>query len=63
VVWVVERDDEGLLVTETRVDTGMIVDGRVEIRDGLNAGAQVVVRGNETLRNGQRVVLLPATTG
>ena len=29
----------------------------------LNAGAQVVVRGNEALRNGQRVVLLPATTG
>jgi membrane fusion protein (multidrug efflux system) len=63
VVWVVERDDEGLLVTETRVNTGMIVDGRVEIRNGLNAGAQVVVRGNESLRNGQRVVLLPATTG
>lgn len=63
VVWVVERDDEGLLVTETRVNTGMIVDGRVEIRDGLNAGAQVVVRGNEALRNGQRVVLLPDTTG
>jgi len=63
VVWVVERDDEGLLVTETRVTTGLIVDGRVEIREGLDAGDQVVVQGNEALRNSQRIVLLPDATG
>jgi membrane fusion protein (multidrug efflux system) len=63
VVWVVERDGDDLLVTETRVTTGMIVEGRVEIRDGLDVGAQVVVQGNEALRSGQRIVLLPDTTG
>ena len=44
----------------TRVATGVVFDGQVEILEGLTAGAQVVVQGNEALQNGQRVTLLPA---
>jgi RND family efflux transporter MFP subunit len=60
VVWVVEDGTDGLQVSETRVATGVAFDGQVEILEGLTAGAQVVVQGNEALQNGQRVTLLPA---
>lgn len=60
VVWVVEDSSDGLQVSETRVATGVVFDGQVEILAGLAAGAKVVVQGNEALRNGQRVTLLPA---
>jgi RND family efflux transporter MFP subunit len=60
VVWVVENGSDGLQVNETRVATGVVFDGQVEILEGLTAGAQVVVQGNEALQNGQRVTLLPA---
>jgi hypothetical protein len=32
-----------------------VFEGQVEIRAGLQEGARVVVRGNEALRDGQRV--------
>ncbi len=60
IVWVVENGKDGLQVTETRVNTGVIFDGRVEILEGLAAGARIVVRGNEALQNGQPVTLLPS---
>lgn len=60
VVWVVEDGADGPQVRETQVTTGIVFDGNVEILEGLSAGAQVVVQGNEALRNGQRVTLLPA---
>ena len=60
-VWVV-RDDGGVLVAAARrVTIGRSVGESVEIREGLNAGDQVVVRGNETLSQGQRVRLTTAT--
>jgi multidrug efflux system membrane fusion protein len=37
------------------VTLGTAQDGRVAIRTGLSAGALVVVRGNENLREGQDV--------
>lgn len=60
VVWVVKNGTDGLQVNETPVATGIVFDGQVEILEGLTAGAQVVVQGNEALQNGQRVTLLPA---
>lgn len=61
-VWVLERRDDGThAVREQRVELGRAFDGLVEVRSGLEAGARVVVRGNEGLVEGQRVV--PGTPG
>jgi len=59
VVWVVEDTPDGLKAIETRVATGAVFDGMVEVREGLSAGAQVVVEGNEALQSGQRIAVLP----
>ena len=59
VVWATEASDDGPVVIEKRVETGLVFDGMVEIREGLEVGTRVVVEGNETLQNGQRVVVLP----
>ncbi len=42
-------------MSERRVLTGRTFDGRVEILEGIEAGTPVVLRGNEGLREGQRV--------
>ena len=55
VVWVVRDDDSGTVVKEQRVETGLVFDGQVEVRAGLQKGARVVIQGNEALRDGQRV--------
>ncbi len=55
VVWVVQTADAGALVEERRVDVGLAFEGRVEVLEGLEEGARVVVQGNEGLQNGQRV--------
>jgi len=56
-VWVVARDETGVSVSERRVESGRGFDGLIEISTGLDAGAEVVVRGNEGLVEGQRVVI------
>lgn len=56
-VWVVSRADGGASVSERRVRTGRAFDGRVEITEGLEPGTAIVVRGNEGLQEGQRVVV------
>ncbi|MEZ5502212.1 MAG: efflux RND transporter periplasmic adaptor subunit [Halioglobus sp.] len=63
VVWVIDQAGDALQVNETLVTTGEVFEGRVEIRAGLQAGDRIVVRGNEALQNGQRVVVLPAAPG
>lgn len=55
VVWVVEEVDGVPTALERVVQTGFRFDGRVEIRSGLQAGDQVVIKGNESLRSGQPV--------
>ena len=55
VVWSVEDGADGPLARENLVHIGVAFDELVEIRDGLPAGARVVVHGNEALRNGQRI--------
>ena len=56
-VWVVEQEGGEAVAHERRVETGVEFEGLVEIRSGLSAGASVVTRGNEILRDGQTVSL------
>jgi len=56
-VWVLEDGDEGYTVAERQVALGRAFEGQVHLRRGLEAGERVVVRGNESLRPGQRVRL------
>ncbi|MFK8016530.1 MAG: efflux RND transporter periplasmic adaptor subunit [Gammaproteobacteria bacterium] len=55
--WVVEGIGESPLVRERRVTTGLEFGGQIEITSGLMTGDVVVVRGNETLQEGQSVVI------
>lgn len=55
VVWVVDGNGPERSVSERAVTTGLTFDGRVAIREGLQAGETVVTRGNEALRAGQTV--------
>ena len=57
-VWVVETDGELPVVREQVVRTGSEFGGVVEVTSGLSAGDLVVVRGNETLQEGQVVSIL-----
>lgn len=58
IVWAVEAGDDGLLVRERLIETGLMFDGLVEVRAGLEPGVRVVVKGNEALRAGQPVTVL-----
>jgi RND family efflux transporter MFP subunit len=55
VVWVASVDGDAYSVSERQVRSGLSAAGQVEILSGLKAGSQVVVGGNEALREGQRV--------
>ena len=55
-VWIAEQDGDSTRVREQRVSTGPGFDGQVAITSGLAAGARVVVRGNESLRDRQVVI-------
>lgn len=54
-VWVLEEAEGGTRVRERLVELGLSFGDRVEIREGLEAGATVVVEGNESLQDGQAV--------
>jgi membrane fusion protein (multidrug efflux system) len=56
-VWVVVDEDGKPVVHEKRIQAGLEFDGLVEVREGLEAGLDVVTRGNEALRDGETVVL------
>ena len=55
-VWVVEREEGNAIVHEKRVQAGLEFDGLVEIKSGLEAGLDIVTRGNEALRDGEAVL-------
>ena len=57
-VWVIEDSDARPVVRERIVRTGVEFDGLVEVTSGLEAGEQVVIEGNESLRDGQVVTIL-----
>jgi len=52
-VWVADPTDNGWTARKVRVDLGLTFSDRIEITGGLEPGAQVVTRGNETLQEGQ----------
>lgn len=54
-VWMINPGSEPPTVTEKRVTTGHSFDGLVTIRDGIESGDVIVVRGNESLQEGQQV--------
>lgn len=56
-VWVLKEDDGKVSVTERRIEIGLAFDGLVQVLSGLEEGERVVVRGNESLREGQTVRL------
>ncbi|HBF61467.1 MAG TPA: efflux RND transporter periplasmic adaptor subunit, partial [Methyloceanibacter sp.] len=56
-VWVLNDDGNKMSVTERRIEVGLTFDGLVQVLAGLEEGERVVVRGNESLREGQAVRL------
>ena len=56
-VWVVNQSGDSATVSERQVRTGLNFNGMVAITDGLEANALVVLQGNESLRDGQQVVI------
>ena len=56
-VWVLKEDGDAISVTERRIEIGLAFDGLVQVLSGLKEGDRVVVRGNESLREGQTVRL------
>jgi RND family efflux transporter MFP subunit len=54
-VWVIEPDSEPPTASEKHVTTGHSFDGLITIREGIQAGDVIVVRGNESLQEGQQV--------
>jgi RND family efflux transporter MFP subunit len=64
-VWVVNQEDDSS-VSERQVELGRSLRGWIDVKSGIDAGMRVVVRGNETLREGQKVRILttvPGTSG
>ncbi|MDX1695824.1 MAG: efflux RND transporter periplasmic adaptor subunit [Ketobacteraceae bacterium] len=57
-VWLVEKSEDGQwLARETPVKLGQQFGQQVEVRSGLKGGEKVVVRGNNTLQDGQQVAI------
>ncbi|WP_377518051.1 efflux RND transporter periplasmic adaptor subunit [Microbulbifer taiwanensis] len=62
-VWLAEKFSawgKPATVREQQVTTGLSFEGLIEIRSGLEAGQIVITRGNESLREGQTVILRKA---
>ncbi len=55
IVWIAKGQGAQRAVEERVVKTGLGFDGMVEIVNGLEPGEPVVIRGNESLRPGQKV--------
>ncbi len=54
-VWSLKDVDGAPVATQHTVQVGRSFEGNTELRNGLEPGVRVVVRGNETLREGQPV--------
>jgi len=54
-VWLLKQQGNEMTVEERQVQTGLSFDSKITITDGLQGGEQVVVQGNESLRDGQTV--------
>ena len=62
-LWVVEDSGESALVSQRQVQTGAQFEGRVAIITGLSADEVIVVRGNESLHDGQNVSIQESPGG
>lgn len=56
-VWVVKQAEDEATVTEIPVRAGLSFNGKVAVTGKLTSSTLVVVQGNESLRDGQRVVV------
>ena len=56
-VFVIVEGETGTTVQRRQVETGAVRNGRVEIKEGLETGARVVIAGQVKLRNDQPVVV------
>lgn len=56
-VWVINQEGDQAVVTEHPVQTGLSFNGKVAVTGGLAPNTLVVVQGNESLRDGQKVVV------
>ena len=54
-VFVVKEKDGQKVVQRRQIDTGMVRDGQVEVKSGLEAGDEVVSAGQNKLRNDQPI--------
>lgn len=54
-VWLAQTEGDGWIAVPRRVDLGRLFSDLVEIRSGVEPGEAVIIRGNETLRDGQAV--------
>ena len=61
-VWIIDTAGDVAVVRERIVRTGAEFDGFVEVISGLSGGDVVVVRGNETLQEGQEVTILEGSS-
>lgn len=61
VVWAVEQSGSEVIAREKLVSAGDSFGGMIAITSGLQSGSQVVVRGNESLQDGQRLIITSAT--
>ncbi len=59
-VWTLADVDGAPVATQRTVQVGRSFEGNTELRGGLEPGARVVIRGNETLREGQPVRVVKA---
>ena len=59
-VWALADVDGAPVATQRTVQVGRSFEGNTELRNGLEPGVRVVVRGNETLREGQPVRVVKA---
>ncbi len=61
-IWVVEGAGDAAVARGHTVKLGASLTQTIEVLEGLDSAAEIVVRGNEALREGQRVRLLPPET-
>jgi RND family efflux transporter MFP subunit len=61
-IWVVQGEGQELTAASREVKVAESLAENIAVLEGLDAGARVVVRGNETLREGQAVRILPENT-
>ena len=56
-VWTIHTEGDKAVVMEKLVETGISFNGQINITEGLESGEVVVVNGNESLQEGQRVTI------